>query len=60
MWKRDISSRLQPFITPYLVVGFTKRFLQRAFAEAKLTVHFFRCFAGAEEWRKYKFFSRGW
>lgn len=58
--KGDISSRLWPFLNPYHVIGFTKYSLRQTFAEAELTVQFFRCFAGTDEWRKYNFFSKGW
>lgn len=53
-----ISTRINPFVSPYHVVGFTKKALIVAAAKTNFEIARFRNFAGQYEFLKFKMFSR--
>jgi SAM-dependent methyltransferase len=56
--KRQISVKTKPFKRPFHVVGFTERSFRRILRNCGFEFARFRNFAGPDEWRNYKPFTR--
>jgi SAM-dependent methyltransferase len=57
--KNKISEKINPFVSPYHVVGFTRESLKIAAEKAAFEIINIRNFAARFEFRKYSAFSRG-
>jgi SAM-dependent methyltransferase len=56
--RRGLSTRLNPFRSPYHIIGFSKESLFAAAHKSGFSVAGFRNFAGETEWLKYPIFTK--